>query len=42
MALTNLLNLTDEDLAKMKKVEDDLIAKNDEYFKIKSKNLKNG
>ena len=37
MALTNLLNLTDEDLAKMKKVEDDLIAKNDEYFKIKSK-----
>lgn len=35
MALTNLLNLTEEDLAKMKKVEDDLIEKNEEYFKLK-------
>lgn len=36
MALTNLLNLTEEDLSKMKKVEEGLISKNEEYFKIKS------
>ena len=40
MALTNLLNLTEEDVAKMKKVEDDLISKNEEYFKIKDKKFK--
>ncbi|MBO5348339.1 MAG: adenosine deaminase [Clostridia bacterium] len=37
MALTNLLDLTEDDLAKMKKVEDNLMAENEEYFKIKSK-----
>ncbi|MBP3502747.1 MAG: adenosine deaminase [Clostridia bacterium] len=40
MALTNLLNLTEEDLNKMKKVEDDLITKNEEYFKIKNEKFK--
>ena len=36
MALTNLLNLSSEDLLKMKSVEDKLISESDEYFKIKS------
>lgn len=40
MALTNLLNLTEEDLNKMKKVEDDLILKNEKYFKIKNEKFK--
>lgn len=40
IALTNLLNLTEKDVAKMKKVEDDLISKNEEYFKIKDKKFK--
>lgn len=37
MALTNLLNLTEDDLLKMRKVEDKLIDDSDKYFKIKSK-----
>ena len=36
MALINLLNLSDEDLLKMKSVEDKIIADSDKYFKIKS------
>lgn len=36
MALTNLLNLSEEDLSKMRAVEDKLIAENEEYFKQKS------
>ena len=36
MALTNLLNLTEEDLMKMRKVEDKIIKDSDKYFKIKS------
>ena len=36
MALTNLLNLSEEDLIKMKNVEDNLIADSDKYFKEKS------
>lgn len=37
MALTNLLNLTEDDLLKMRKVEEKLINDSDKYFKIKSK-----
>lgn len=36
MALTNLLNLTEDDLLKMRKVEDKIINDSDKYFKIKS------
>lgn len=36
MALTNLLNLTENDLFKMRKVEDKIINDSDKYFKIKS------
>lgn len=36
MALTNLLNLTEDDLFKMRKVEDKIINDSDKYFKIKS------
>ena len=35
MALTNLLNLTEQDLMKMKKVEENLINENEKFFKIK-------
>ncbi len=35
MALTNILNLTEDDLIKMKNVEDELISKNEEFFEIK-------
>lgn len=35
MALTNLLNLSSEDLLKMKSVENQLILENEKYFKIK-------
>lgn len=37
MALTNLLNLSDEDLEKMKTVENDLMEQNEEFFKYKEK-----
>ena len=37
MALTNLLELSNEDLLKMKSVEDKIIADSDKYFKMKSK-----
>ena len=37
MALTNLLELSNEDLFKMKSVEDKIIADSDKYFKMKSK-----
>lgn len=37
MALTNLLNLSEEDLLKMKAVEDKIIKDSEKYFKIKSK-----
>ena len=37
LALQNLLNLTDEDFAKMREVENELIEKNDAYFDEKSK-----
>lgn len=37
MALTNLLNLTEDDLLKMRKVEDKIINDSDRYFEIKSK-----
>lgn len=36
MALTNLLNLTEDDLLKIRKVEDKIISDSDKYFKIKS------
>lgn len=36
MALTNLLNLTEDDLLKMRNVEDKIINDSDKYFKIKS------
>lgn len=36
LALQNLLNLTDNDFEKMRKVEDEIISKNDIYFKEKS------
>ena len=37
LALQNLLNLTDEDFAKLREVENELIEKNDAYFEEKSK-----
>lgn len=37
LALQNLLNLTDEDFEKMRKVEDEIISKSDKYFEEKSK-----
>ena len=37
LALQNLLGLTDNDFAKMRAVEDEIISKNDIYFKEKSK-----
>ena len=37
LALQNLLGLTDEDFEKMRKVEDELISRNDKYFEEKSK-----
>lgn len=37
MALTNLLNLSDDDLLKMKRVEDRVIEESNKYFEIKSK-----
>ena len=37
LALHNLLGLTDDDFAKMKKVEDEIISDREEYFKNKSK-----
>lgn len=37
LALQNLLGLTDKDFAKMRAVEDEIISKNDIYFKEKSK-----
>ena len=37
LALQNLLGLTDNDFAKMRIVEDEIISKNDIYFKEKSK-----
>ncbi len=37
MALTNLLELSDEDLMKMKNVENKLIADNEKYFKLKER-----
>ena len=40
LALQNLLNLTDEDFSKMRKVEDDIILEREEYFKEKSKSFK--
>lgn len=40
MALTNLLNLSEEDLIKMKQVENKLISENEEYFKIKDEKFK--
>ena len=36
MALTNLINLSEEEVLKMKRVEDNLIAESDKFFKIKS------
>lgn len=36
MALTNLLNLSEDDLMKMKNVEDAIIADSEKYFKVKS------
>lgn len=36
LALQNLLNLTDNDFEKMRKVEDEIISKNEIYFKEKS------
>ena len=40
LALHNLLGLTDEDFAKMRKVEDEVIEKSEKYFKEKSKKFK--
>lgn len=37
MALTNLLNLSSDDLMKMRAVEDKLIAENESYFKLKER-----
>lgn len=37
LALQNLLGLTDKDFAEMRAVEDEIISKNDIYFKEKSK-----
>lgn len=36
LALQNLLNLTDNDFEKMRKIEDEIIRKNEVYFKEKS------
>lgn len=41
MALTNLINLTEEDLLKMKNVEEQLVEESDKYFKIKSDKFNN-
>jgi adenosine deaminase len=40
MALTNLLNLSEEELMQMKNVEDKIIAESDKYFEIKSARFK--
>ncbi len=40
LALHNLLGLTDNDFAKMRAVEDEIISKNDKYFEEKSKKFK--
>ena len=40
LALHNLLGLTDENFAKMRKVEDKVIEKSEKYFKEKSKTFK--
>ena len=40
LALHNLLGLTDENFAKMRKVEDEVIEKSEKYFKEKSKTFK--
>ena len=40
LALQNLLELTDNDFMKMRKVEDDIIKKSDKYFIEKSKKFK--
>ena len=37
MALTNLLDLSSEDLLKMKAIEDELLADNEKYFKVKER-----
>lgn len=37
MALTNLLNLSSDDLMKMRAVEDKLMAENESYFKLKER-----
>ena len=37
MALTNLLDLTEENLISMKNVEEELIKENDKYFELKKK-----
>jgi len=37
MALTNLLNLSEDDLIKMKNIEDELMAENDKFFEEKNK-----
>ena len=37
MALTNLLNLSSEDLMKMRAVEDKLMTENESYFKLKER-----
>lgn len=40
LALHNLLGLTDEDFAKIRQVEDEVIEKNEKYFKEKDKKFK--
>ena len=40
LALQNLLNLTDEDFSKMRKVEDEIINYNEKYFVEKNKKFK--
>ena len=40
LALQNLLDLTDKDFEKMRKVEDEVIQKSEKYFKEKSKKFK--
>ena len=40
LALHNLLGLTDEDFAKMRQVEDEVIEKSEKYFKEKDKKFK--
>ena len=39
LALQNLLGLTDDDFAKMRKVEDEIIERREKYFKKKSKSF---